>query len=52
MLEKVKSNIREIAEPEHLCFNTKRPDLFDVVTKICENRFTAAILENAFPGEI
>ena len=34
MSEKVKSNIYEIADPEHLCFNTKRPDLFDVVTKI------------------
>ena len=27
-------NIYEIADPEHLCFNTKRTDLFDVVTKI------------------
>ena len=34
MSEKVKSNIYEIAEPDHLCFNTKRTDLFDVVTKI------------------
>ena len=34
MSEKVKSNTCEIAEPEHLCFNTKRTDLFDVVTKI------------------
>ena len=34
MSEKVKSNIYEIAEPEHLRFNTKRTDLFDVVTKI------------------
>ena len=34
MSEKVKGNIYEIADPEHLCFNTKRPDLFDVVTKI------------------
>ena len=34
MSDKVKSNIFEIADPEHLCFNTKRTDLFDVVTKI------------------
>ena len=34
MSEKVKSNTYEIAEPEHLCFNTKRTDLFEVVTKI------------------
>ena len=32
MSEKVKGNIYEIAEPEHLCFNTKSTDLF--VTKI------------------
>ena len=34
MSEKVKSNIYEIADAEHLCFNTKRTDLFDVVTNI------------------
>ena len=34
MSEKVKSIIYEIAYPEYLCFNTKRTDLFDVVTKI------------------
>ena len=34
MSEKVKRNIYKVAEPEHLCFNTKRTDLFDVVTKI------------------
>ena len=34
MSEKVKSNAYEIVEPEHLCFNTKRTDLFDEVTKI------------------
>ena len=34
MSEKVKSNMYEIADPEHLCFNTKSTDLFDVVTKI------------------
>ena len=34
MSEKVKGNIYEITDPEHLCFNTKRTDLFDVVTKI------------------
>ena len=34
MSEKVKGNIGEIADPDHLCFNTKRTDLFDVVTKI------------------
>ena len=28
------SNIYEIADPENLCFTTKRTDLFDVVTKI------------------
>ena len=32
MSEKVKSNIYEIADPER--FNTKRTDLFDIVTKI------------------
>ena len=50
MWEKVKSNIYEIADPEHQCFNTKRTFLFDVVTKIWENRFTAAILENGRHG--
>ena len=50
MSEKVKSNIYEIADPENLCFNNKRTDLFDVVTKIWENRFTAAILENGRHG--
>ena len=34
MSEKVKRNIYEIADPENLCFNTKRTDLFEVVTKI------------------
>ena len=34
MSEKVKGNTPEIAEPEHLCFITKRTDIFDVVTKI------------------
>ena len=34
MSKKVKSNTYEIAEPENLCFNTKRTDLFDLVTKI------------------
>ena len=34
MAEKVKSNTCEIAETEHLCFNTKMADLFDVVTNI------------------
>ena len=34
MSEKVKCNTYEIAEPEHLCFNAKRTDLFDVVTEI------------------
>jgi len=34
MSEKVKGNIYEIAEHGHLSFNTKRTDLFDVVTKI------------------
>ena len=46
MSEKVKSNTYEIAKPEHLCFYTKRTDLVDVVTKIWENRFSAANLEN------
>ena len=47
MSEKVKGNIYEIADPEHLCFNTKRTDLF---TKIWENRFTAAIFQNGRHG--
>ena len=34
MSEKLKSNIYEIADSENLCFNIKRTDLFDVVTKI------------------
>ena len=34
MSEKVKFNTYEIADPEHLSFNIKRTDLFDVVTKI------------------
>ena len=34
MSEKVKSNIYEIADHEYLCFNTERPDLFDLVTRI------------------
>ena len=34
MSEKVKRNIFEIADLENLCFNTKRTDLFDIVTKI------------------
>ena len=34
MSEKAKSNTYEIAEPENICFNTKRTDLLDVVTKI------------------
>ena len=46
MPEKVKSNTYEMADYEHLGFNTKRTDLLDVVTKIRENRFAAAILEN------
>ena len=28
------NNTYEMAEPVHLCFNTKMTDLFDVVTKI------------------
>ena len=34
MSQKVKSNRCEMADPEHLGFNTKRTDLLDVVTKI------------------
>ena len=34
MAEKVKSNKYEIAETEHLCFNTEMTDLFDAVTNI------------------
>ena len=50
MSEKVKCNTCEMADPEHLGFNTKRTDLLDAVTKIWENRFTAAILENGLSG--
>ena len=34
MSEKVNGNTFEIAEPEHLCFNTKKTGLYDVVNKI------------------
>ena len=34
MSEKVKCNTYEMADYEHLGFNTKRTDLLDVVTKI------------------
>ena len=34
MSEKVKCNTCEMADPEHLGFNTKRTDLLDAVTKI------------------
>ena len=34
MSEKDKSNTYEMADPEHLGFNTNRTDLLDVVTKI------------------
>ena len=48
--EKVKSNIYEIVDRKHLCFDTKRTDLYDVVSKIWDNRFTAAIFENGRHG--
>ena len=47
MSQKVKSNIFEMVIPENLCFYTKTTDLLDAVITIYENRFTAAILENA-----
>ena len=34
MSEKFKSNTYEMANSEHLGFNTKRTDLLDAVTKI------------------
>ena len=47
MSQKVKSNIFEMVVPENLCLYAKTTDLLNAVITIYENRFTAAILENA-----